>query len=501
MANDPATEDLLKSYPRLSRALGWCGLASIVLGYIGTVLGKLTEVKHYLFDLVGPQKLLSIHFGMAFLVGSLFFVGYLTVGVWIYRMYFLRLERQKRVGYGGVVMVGGVILAAGSVYAALSPAPDIGSILVNESNSLERELLGLRVEGGGLRYNRADPSVEPQAWSTAQSLTAILANRTVALSKTDAEGIRSDLEFINRIRLPGEEGWGYLEPIDWGVTEIAAWVVLAYLSSTQPNTVDAVWGAESEIANQRLRRDLKLLHERQLPNGGWAPISQKNNMSYARTYSTTMALWALIEGKRHPEMGRRVGFEYDDAIRSGIRWLLARYDSQLKSWVPNPERAKQTESFPGLTAQILYVLERAGPDFDFRGDLAYERAHRDFVQSIEGSGQNPSLVLATRPASDNERTHDSDRYLRRSKFMVESSTYLWLPWSLAVCSQVGSRGSVNKVEGSVTKRGCALLLGRVHDLIRFARDDPFAYVMAESLFAVRLQVEAVGQVAGHRLGS
>jgi hypothetical protein len=75
MGNAQATEELLKGYPKLSRILGWCGLATIVLGYLATALGKASEVKRYLFELVGPHYLLSIHFGMSFMVVALFLVG------------------------------------------------------------------------------------------------------------------------------------------------------------------------------------------------------------------------------------------------------------------------------------------------------------------------------------------------------------------------------------------------------------------------------------------
>lgn len=69
--------------------------------------------------------------------------------------------------------------------------------------------------------------------------------------------------------------------------------------------------------------------------------------------------------------------------------------------------------------------------------------------------------------------------------MLEASEFLWFPWSLALCSQLTGRELVD----ANTKRGCALLHGRINDLIRFAYDNAATYVMAESLFAIHLQVE------------
>ncbi len=486
MSNDQATEELLKSHPGLSRLLGWCGLATLALGYIATLLGKIFEVKRYLFEAVGPDRLLSIHFGMAFGVAALFIFGYLILAVWIYHRYFRQLEPRKRRLFGGAVTACGLLFAGCSVYAVLPPPPDVPELLDRESSLWEKELLSLGVRGGGIRGSRADQSGEPQVWSTAQSLTGIMLNRWRPLSETDAKRIRGHLDYLDEIRIPkDEEGWGYMSDFDWGITEIAGWVTLAYLASTQPNMVSLVWGGDSEKAFQRLGQYLKLLQDRQLSNGGWAPISQKDNLRFARTYSTVIALWALIEAKKHPEMGKRIGSAFDEAIEGGIRWLLARYNDQVKSWVPNPERPKQTESFPGLTAQVLYVLERARPEFDFllQANSSYQRALQAYTSSIAAADGASSL--ASRAATSNDRTPDSDVYLRPSKVILEGSTFLWFPWSLALCTQLSGRAIVDPD----TKRACSLLLGRINDLINFAQNDAATYIMSESLFAIHLQVD------------
>ena len=40
-----------------------------------------------------------------------------------------------------------------------------------------------------------------------------------------ASKLGEHLEYIEKARLPKEEGWGYFQQMEWGVTEIAAWVV------------------------------------------------------------------------------------------------------------------------------------------------------------------------------------------------------------------------------------------------------------------------------------
>lgn len=295
---------------------------------------------------------------MKFVVVALFIIGYLTVGAWVYRRYFLQLEQRKRRVYAGAVTACGLLLAGGSIYAALPSALDVPELLRKVSSSWEKELLGLNVAGGGLRFSRVDHSVEPDVWSTAQSLMAVMVRRQMPLSETDAKQIREHLNFIDRVRLPQAEGWGYKGFHDWGVTEIAAWVVLAYLGSMQPDIVNAVWGGDAEIAFKRVAQYLRLLQRRQLTNGGWAPISQNDNIRFARTYSTTMALWAFIEAKKHPEIRKRIDTKYDDAIKGGIRWLLAKYDGRLESWVPNPERERQRKLSRTYRSSALRVRKK-----------------------------------------------------------------------------------------------------------------------------------------------
>ena len=128
------------------------------------------------------------------------------------------------------------------------------------------------------------------------------------------------------------------------------------------------------------------------------------------------------------------------------------------------------------------MLERARPEFNslLQVDPSYERALQQFKRSIAGDKTDSSVTLMSRPASRNDRMHDGDNYLRPSKFMLEGSTFLWFPWSLAFCSQLSARVPAD----TETTRDCNLLLGRVNDLTPFVKHEPSTYVMAESLFAI-----------------
>lgn len=485
MPGNTVTNDLLQKYPWLSQSLGWVGFASLIMGSLLTLLGQISDLRSKLFELFGLAQLETIHFSVGFFLVISFVAGYVALAIWFYRRYLSRvtLPRQRRIYTSAAVLLT-MLLAAGSIYAALPPKPDLQILLVNAASSMRRELLETGAAGGGVRTNRVDHSSMTQVWTSAQSLMAILASKE-PLSVEDAAQVRKHLEFIERVRLPGDEGWGYVEDATIGITEINAWVVLAELRATEPELIDRIWGADAGTAVQRVQRDLKMLASRQMDNGGWAPVNSTANPTWARTYSTTMALWALVEASKRTDIRRLGPIDYGEAVKGGIRWLLTHYSDEEQSWVPNPARLKQTDSYPGLTAQALFVLERSRPRFDFLldEDATYKRARARMIRLLSDAGSGPQQPLRLRSVSSNDRMHDSDQYLSRSAHMLEGSTFLWFPWTSAFCAELAANGAPAKLPS-----GCNLLADRSNELIAFARDEPFTYVMAESLFAVNLHV-------------
>lgn len=342
-----------------------------------------------------------------------------------------------------------------------------------------------------MRYNRADSSVEAQVWCTAQAVWAILEKPSGEISQEQAQVIRAHLEYMERVRLPSGEGWGYMEPINWGVTEITAWVTLAYIASARSDVAAKVWPGDINIPLARIETYLEMIRQRQMANGGWSPVSSAASTAYLRTYSTLMSVWAMIEAQNLSGLKQQLNGRFSPAIQDGMRWLLANYNRDRESAVPNPVRVPQTDSFPGLTTQMLYVMERAKPDHEFvlQSDANYEPMRKNFIKMLESPTLKGVTALVVRDANSNDRTHDSDRYLPKSAYMVESSTYLWLPWSLAYCTTIENQ-KLDGTDNLWAKNGCKLLTRRVKDLVRFAKDDPFAYVMAESLFALHLQLNS-----------
>jgi hypothetical protein len=181
-----------------------------------------------------------------------------------------------------------------------------------------------------------------------------------------------------------------------------------------------------------------------------------------------------------------VSSRYDGNIERGINWLLLNYDAKL-GWVPNPTRKPQSERFLGLDAQVLYVVSRAEHDFSsFLNAQATHTAKKDFLDFLDVS----------RSLRTNDRMHDGDRYLMHAsgspatqsasavpcgcQFTVESSTFLWYPWSLAAARALSMDQTLSADERDVARQKADVLEQRASEAKPWL-DDEYHYVTAEFL--------------------
>ena len=468
--------------PRRPRDGGRLAAVSLALGTLATVLGKMAEIKKALFELLGPDRLQSVHLGMSVLVVGLFVVGYSALGWWLWRRYVSARPGRWRLGGAAALVLGGLLTTGCSLYVALPPQPDIDALLNDELDAWSHELIGLRKADGTLRSDRRDPGAPDQVWGTAQALNALLL--PPATPAANPRELRTLLDAIEAARLPVDsEGWGYYNEFDWGVTEVAGWVLLAEVRSLRPDWAALLWKTDRDIALQRLHRDMELVLRRQLHSGAFAPVSQALE-THARTYSSLVAVWALVELRRADLCAERCG-EVDSAVRAGVTWLLSSYEDGLGSWVPRPGRSGNLDSFPGLSGQAIYVLERARP---LAGDLLhaeYTDYRRSFFKSFDTAPDPIHPALRNRDARANDRTPDGDLNLPGKRVMLEGSTFLWFPWALAACAtQADMKASAD--DAALIARACSQLGGRLNDLVRYVKSEVFVYIMAESLLALRL---------------
>ncbi len=128
----------------------------------------------------------------------------------------------------------------------------------------------------------------------------------------------------------------------------------------------------------------------------------------------------FIEAERLPVLRQLFGARYNLQKRRGIQWLLSTYDPET-GWDPNPNR-KDRESFPGLTAQVLFILSRAEA-----GDpeLGSEQALR-IAKSAFLTRRWPEKL----PFESSSRYSDMNvSFDTEDGFTAEAVRFLWYPWA------------------------------------------------------------------------
>ena len=277
------------------------------------------------------------------------------------------------------------------------------------------------------------------------------------------------------------EGWGYYEQFDWSVTEVGAWVAIAEIQSLRA-THPPIWTTQeqTEEVKRRVHDIIQLLIKRQIPQvGAFSPIADTSDVSFARTYSTVIALWAMAEAVS-PELGiyqdpelAELRSRMSDAVRwFGSSTALVRG----KGWKVNPANPTDEEPFLGLTAQILSVLGRVPIDIDRQSEIEFARVKR-YLLSTASQWTHRNL-------QDNNRMHDSDCYLYPTHYVIEPSTFLWYPWGVSLMRSFSTDPVLAKRDHSIAAKLLKLLKERAGEFGKFV-DSEYNYVAAEALLGFR----------------
>jgi hypothetical protein len=282
-------------------------------------------------------------------------------------------------------------------------------------------LVATRGSKGGFRCARFGDRPE-QPWTTAQVLNAYLV-RPGALSPSDVNVVISGFHYLNATRL-SSGGWPLWEAGKVAITEIAAWSALARMRALEVPGIFRDRQREQLIKD--LRRDLTFIAGRQVANGAWAPVAV-NSAENVCTYSTVMSLWALLEASSSKALGDSTNFEAQE--RRAINWLLDGYSDALGGWVPRPP-VRHGKKYLGLTAQTLITLLRAKEDPAF----AYLRQSEHLRRAVAAFVNDPSLQ--SRDAADNETVDGEDAVMKDAGFSIEGSTFLWVPWTMALLARI-----------------------------------------------------------------
>ncbi len=342
-------------------------------------------------------------------------VGYALLGGLLFRWLRTRVT-SKAVSVGIAFVVSSLLLATNLIALPVTRTPK--SVWEKELAQVRTRVLSA-TSGHGFRWDPSDAKSEVDAWGTSQALVGLMTDPQTAAQHRDE--IRGAIQYLQKIRLA--DGWGYFPNDDWSLTEITSWATLASIRSLHAG----IW-TESERPQQiaAIGGSLSAMVARQDDSGGWRPIRESAD-GLDRTYSTMIALWTFIEARSEPMLSAAVGKRYDDNIRRAVSWLLVHRNQSPAGWVPNPERQNVREAFPGLTAQVLFVLARADKaDQSFvNSRVEYNDAKLKFLDCLS----TPSCASKL-----DTRVPDVDVHLRPTNRVLEGSTFLWFPWTVATLS-------------------------------------------------------------------
>ena len=350
-------------------------LGATVLSNVGNILKQLRDV---IESVVQLQQFVLDHVWIATTVLGL---ALAWGNVLLFRFLYKRLRHRIPTGYrvlAGVICVGLVsLMLVSNLYS-------LRTLLRGQTEvqqSLASQLLTAQhpYEGGFKNLVAAAGIQDP--WTTAQAVKAVL-----LAGSGEPDRIKRAFAYIESHRQ--SEGFEAMYEADSSVhpirTETAAWVVIAYLESLSKPDIWQQGERQSAIARTEGALDL-ILAQQDRTHGGWSPIPHFSARN-SRTYATMMPVWALTETMLSSDISDSTKQKIAPALDGGIAWLINHYSPNL-GWEENPEY-RLGWAFPGLTYQVLFVLERAqlvSGRNAFAKTEAYKQIKREFKNTIHSA--------------------------------------------------------------------------------------------------------------------
>lgn len=485
---------------------GFIGVVGVILGNVAAIVTHIDELRTLFVKYFGADFAFRLHGVVLWGSVAIFFTAYCFLSFWAYRSLLYKAGLFYRITY----IVTSAILIVSLTYGAMklfNPV-DLVPIIARQNKTLISSVIlqqmpsGLKA--GGFRFAQNSESDDVQAWTSAQALVSILSQvpQEILISK---EPIFDGLDFLRRTKMP-HNGWDYMalssaQLNTVGVTEVTAWATLAYVYSLRSNFRSKIWrdgDTRQTEAIDLINDNVSIIVNRQFINGGWSTIENTGNFHHIRTYSTVMALWALAEAYQSGYLSSPALPKVQQSIRNAARFLLETRKTNAKGlsgWWPNPETDAQPEWFPGLTAQALFVLVRSQPIVPGLGSSSkLQVALSDFLTTgMLGSDQ--SLPLINWRVSENQRVHDSDRYLEGRSETVEGSTFLWYPWSLALSLEIWRSKILPEADNKTAAIFAYELLRKSDEVVNFVRNDFVIYPTVETSFAFNAYLNSNLRVA------
>ena len=361
------------------------GLGVAILSNIANILKQLKDVVESIVQL--EQFLLDHVWVSVSVIGGAMVLG----NVLLFRFLYYRLKPHIRTTYkvlapaGSLAIVSAVLLTNWFSLQSLLQNP------VKVQSELASELAGAQdTNEGGFRYTTTSQGLE-DPWSTAQALEALLTAGTYDRGRT-----LSAFSYIETKRK--NEGFEVVTNRENNTsfirTEIAEWVAVAYLTALQKSDL---WTDDERAAiiGHSENTLLLIVSQQDRNTGGWSPVPQYA-ATHQRTYATMMAVWALTEALHSPHISKQTKERLGAPLEAGVSWLIDHYVSNL-GWEEDPHYPLG-KSFPGLTYQVLFALQKAQmvPGHSaFRNTEAYKRVKRELKNTLHTTQVGDQVSVPT----------------------------------------------------------------------------------------------------------
>jgi hypothetical protein len=420
----------------------------------------LKQLRDVLESMVQLQALALDHVWLSAVVLS----GAIIWGnVLLFRFLYHRLRRRVPTTYKVLAAVGSLAFVTVVVVTNLYSLKSLLGNPVDIQRELLNELATVQTIEGGFR-NATTPEGVPDPWTTAQSLKAILLAETYNTGRIKQAFyyIESKRQHEGFVVTPGPDTKPFIR------SEITAWVAVAYLESLSKS---GLWTDKERTATIGLVENTLhvIVAQQDRASGGWTPIPHAV-VAHERTYATTMAVWALTEALLSRDLPSQTKEGLVPAFDAGISWLMNHYVSNL-GWEENPKYALG-KPFPGLTYQVLFVLERAqlvSEHNSFKNTEAFRRIKRELKNIIHTAQVGDVTSVPT-------------NYIMVGEYSCWADVLAY-PWLLAVLPELIADNDVSSDDRRFLGRLLRDELGKVtelpSDLVRVE-----TYQVAENIIGV-----------------
>ena len=281
---------------------------------------------------------------------------------------------------------------------------------------------------GGFRVYGDVESSRTQVWASAQCLVGLLNHDTEQLRVAAAAVGHQDDKAFEDIFVRAAE---YMEDAGWGlwrgqepVTAIGGWVTIA---QTRIYALLSQLGANDDFRatlKDRITRNIRRLVDKQAPNGAIVPLGDVVDDN-GRTYSTICTLWAVVVAAEQAVLS--VDDTTIKCLQKAIDWLVS--SRREGRWVPQPSRKyARNRRFLGLDAMAIYAITLCRRVFGAKLTVDnYEDIVGEFLSDRD---------LVTRTIDDSDALLDRDQHVQGSNTLLEASSFLWFPWTLAAVSEL-----------------------------------------------------------------